>query len=58
VRPYLEKTPSQKRAGRVAQDVGPEFKPQYCHKKKKIWIMGRLFFGTILTEPSKKHPES
>jgi hypothetical protein len=26
--------PSQKRAGGVAQDVGPEFKPQ-CHKKKK-----------------------
>jgi hypothetical protein len=33
------KTPSQKkkkkkRADRVAQDVGPEFKPQY-HKRKK-----------------------
>jgi hypothetical protein len=29
--------PSQKkRAGRVAQGVGPEFKPQY-HKKKKKW---------------------
>jgi hypothetical protein len=24
-----------KRAGRVAQGVGPEFKPQYCKKKKK-----------------------
>jgi hypothetical protein len=29
VRPYLEKNPSQKRAGRVAQGAGPEFKPQY-----------------------------
>jgi hypothetical protein len=28
------KKPSQKRDGRVAQGVGPEFKPQY-HKKKK-----------------------
>jgi hypothetical protein len=28
--PYLEK-----RAGGVAQDVGLEFKPQYCQKKKK-----------------------
>jgi hypothetical protein len=36
VRPYLEKNPSQKRAGGVAQDVGPEFKPWYCQKKKKI----------------------
>jgi hypothetical protein len=29
------KNSSQKRAGRVAQDVGPEFKPQYTTKKKK-----------------------
>jgi hypothetical protein len=29
-----QKDPSQKRAGRVAQGVGPEFKPQYCQKKK------------------------
>jgi hypothetical protein len=29
------KTPSQKRAGGVAQGVGPEFKPQYHKKKKK-----------------------
>jgi hypothetical protein len=26
---------SQKRAGEVAQGVGPEFKLQYCKKKKK-----------------------
>jgi hypothetical protein len=28
-------SPSQKRAGGVAQGVGPEFKPQYRKKKKK-----------------------
>jgi hypothetical protein len=36
----ISKNPSQKttkknRAGRVAQGEGPEFKPQYCKKKKK-----------------------
>jgi hypothetical protein len=35
----LGKKKSQKRTGRVAQGVGPEFKPQYCkegrRKKKK-----------------------
>jgi hypothetical protein len=29
------KNPSQKRASKVAQGEGPEFKPQY-HKKKKV----------------------
>jgi hypothetical protein len=29
------KNPSQKRAGRVAQGIGPEFKPQHHKKKKK-----------------------
>jgi hypothetical protein len=37
VRPYLEKNPSQNRAGGVAQYVGPEFKPQY-HKKEVIFL--------------------
>jgi hypothetical protein len=33
VRLYLEKNPSQKRSGGVAQGVGPDFKPQYhTHK--------------------------
>jgi hypothetical protein len=35
MRPYLEKTHHKKRTGGVAQDVGPEFKPQYSKKKKK-----------------------
>jgi hypothetical protein len=30
-----QKNPSHKRAGGVAQGVGPEFKPQYHKKKKK-----------------------
>jgi hypothetical protein len=30
MKPYLQKL---KRAGRVAQGVGPEFKSQYCKKK-------------------------
>jgi hypothetical protein len=30
-----KKKNSQKRAGGVAQGVGPEFKSQYCKKKKK-----------------------
>jgi hypothetical protein len=34
--PYLKKNLSQKSAGGVAQGKGPEFKPQYCKKKKKI----------------------
>jgi hypothetical protein len=40
-----QKTQSQKRAGGVAQGVGPAFKLQYCKKKKKkkfpiltIWL--------------------
>jgi hypothetical protein len=31
-----QKSPSQKRAGGVAGGIGPEFKPQYCKKKK--WV--------------------
>jgi hypothetical protein len=30
----ISKNPSQKRAGRVAQGIGPEFKTQYGEKKK------------------------
>jgi hypothetical protein len=35
MRPYLQKNPSQKRAGAVAQGVDPEFKPKYCNKTKQ-----------------------
>jgi hypothetical protein len=30
------KTPSKNRADGAAQGAGPEFKPQYCKKKKKV----------------------
>jgi hypothetical protein len=30
-----QKIPSQKRAGRATQGVGPEFKPQYCRKERR-----------------------
>jgi hypothetical protein len=33
--PISKKNPSQKRTGGVTQGIGPEFKPQYCKKKKK-----------------------
>jgi hypothetical protein len=35
--PILKKTHHKKRTGGVAQDIGPEFKPQY-HKQKNINI--------------------
>jgi hypothetical protein len=39
VRLYLKKKkkkkPIARKAGGVAQGVGPDFKPQYCKKKKK-----------------------
>jgi hypothetical protein len=38
MRPYLEKGPSQERAGGVSQGVGPKFKLQYCQNKKKLKI--------------------
>jgi hypothetical protein len=34
--------PNTKRAGGVAQSVGPEFKPQYHKKKKKNTIAPQL----------------
>jgi hypothetical protein len=37
MRPYLEKAPTQERAGGVAQGLGPEFKLQYCKKRKNLY---------------------
>jgi hypothetical protein len=51
MRPYLVQNPSQKRAGRVAQGVGPEFKSQYCKKKKGVGTAKgpeHLSFGHVL----------
>jgi hypothetical protein len=36
-----KKKPFTKRAGGVAEGVGPEFKPQYCKKKKKVVMLAR-----------------
>jgi hypothetical protein len=44
-----QKSPSQKRAGRVAQGVGPEFKPQY-RKKKKTAVQLKSKLRTGLAE--------
>jgi hypothetical protein len=33
----ISKKPNTKRAGGMAQGVGPEFKPQYCKKKKTTY---------------------
>jgi hypothetical protein len=35
MRPYLEKTQHQKRAGGVTQGIGPKFKSQYYKKEKR-----------------------
>jgi hypothetical protein len=51
VRPDLEKNLSQKRAGGVAQGVGPELKPQYQKKKKKphyFQHVEMILFGYII----------
>jgi hypothetical protein len=32
----ISKIPNTKRASGVAQGIGPEFKPRYCKRKKKI----------------------
>jgi hypothetical protein len=42
-RPYLRKAHYNKGAGGVAEGVGPEFKSQYCKKKKKTKNWNRHF---------------
>jgi hypothetical protein len=47
----ISKNSSQKRAGGVAQGVGPEFKPQYQKKKKKphyFQHVEMILFGYII----------
>jgi hypothetical protein len=51
VRPYLENTHHKKRAGRVAQGVGPDFKFQYC-KKRDIPVCGFLIIPLLTHENS------
>jgi hypothetical protein len=40
------KIPNTKRAGGVAQGIGPKFKPQYHKKKKKSFLLILINFGT------------
>jgi hypothetical protein len=47
MRPYLKKNPSQNKAGGVAQDVDPRFKPQYCKEKKKEKCRGNFDQSTL-----------
>jgi hypothetical protein len=39
--PILKNPLQKKKAGGVAQDVGPEFKTQYHPKKKRFWLNGK-----------------
>jgi hypothetical protein len=49
--PNLKKNPSQERASGVTQGVNPEFKPQYCKKKKeKPDTSGSLIPAILATE--------
>jgi hypothetical protein len=57
VRPYLEKNPSQKRAGGMAQDLDPEFKP---HHRKSSSSSSSSLSTVRLHEPLvffMDHPE-
>jgi hypothetical protein len=42
----ISKIPNTKKAGGVAQGVGPEIKPQYRKKKKKSQLSSHLFSNT------------
>jgi hypothetical protein len=42
MRPHLKKNPSQKRAGRVAQDEDLEYRPQNHQKQKKSLLHFKL----------------
>jgi hypothetical protein len=44
MRPYLKNTQHTKRAGGVAQGIGPEFKPQYRKKMKRCSFESYLHF--------------
>jgi hypothetical protein len=35
MRPYLKKSHHKKRVGGMTQGIDPEFKPQYCKRKKE-----------------------
>jgi hypothetical protein len=56
----ISKTPSQKRAGGVAQGIGPEFKPQYHKKEKKrmsLSFQKSLKFKDVVMKFSKNEKQ-
>jgi hypothetical protein len=66
MRDPISKNPSQQRAGKVAQGVGPKFKPQY-HKKNKNktevarvpghwWLTPVILFGRLKLEDCGLRP--
>jgi transposase len=42
-----QKNPSQKRVGGVTVGVSPEFKPQYCKRKKKLKASTKFIKRTV-----------
>jgi hypothetical protein len=46
-----KQNPLQNRTGGVAQSVGPEFKPQYCKKKRKKVSDGGIDYNIFPTRP-------
>jgi hypothetical protein len=58
MRTYLKENPSQKRAGGMAQGVGPEFKPQYWKKKKKDvlakWVQINKYLNVYLKRTASR----
>jgi hypothetical protein len=58
MRPELEKSPPEKRAGGVAQSIAPEFKLQYHKKKKKKTPLDPLTTPTfpLSPDPSSQCP--
>jgi hypothetical protein len=43
--PILKKPITKKRAGEVAEDIGPEFKPKYHQRKKRKYPIQKRAWG-------------
>jgi hypothetical protein len=54
VRPYLEKNPSQKRTGGVAQGVSPEYPSTTKREKKSLEVRHQWFTPVILATQEAK----
>jgi hypothetical protein len=56
LRDPISKIPNTKRAGGVAQGVGPEFKPWYHKKKKKLFLISLYHFNIHLLVDTYRMP--